>query len=65
MRKFTIPVNWMVSGFVSVEAESIQDAINDFKTHIDDYELPYDSEYVDDSFALSDDDPEFIALFNQ
>ena len=64
-KTFKMPVTWEVCGFVNVEADSIEDAIQEFKKNSDCYELPNDPQYVEDSFCLSDDDPEIIKAYNQ
>lgn len=63
-KKFRLPVTWEVCGFVEVEAESVEEAIEAFERDIDHIPLPDDSEYVDGSFGLTDPSVEFIALYN-
>lgn len=59
MKKHLIAVNWEVSGFIEVEADNIEEAMNKFRENLDDYPLPYDGgEYVDGSFRLTTDDVE-------
>lgn len=54
MKKYKIPVTWEVAGFVEVEAESIEKAINKFDNEIvDACELPKSEVYVDGSFGRS------------
>lgn len=60
-----LPVTWEVSGFVDVEADSIEDAIKIFNRDSDYIKLPRDSEYVDASFRLSTEDPDEIALYQK
>jgi hypothetical protein len=55
MKKYKIPVQYMVSGFLEIEAASAEEAIKEAVDNIDDYELPYQPEYVDDSFEVNDD----------
>ena len=62
-KTFKIPVTWEVCGFVNVSAETIGDAIKDFKENIDEYELPDYSDYVDGSFTLSTDETEIIKMY--
>lgn len=57
MSKQRIAVNWEVSGFIEVEADSIEEAMDKFREDPNNYSLPYDGgEYVDDSFRLTTDD---------
>lgn len=60
MKTFRLPVTWEVCGFINVTAETLEDAIKDFKENKDEYELPDDGEYVEDSFQLSDENLEII-----
>lgn len=60
-----LPVTWEVSGFVDVEADSIEDAVKIFNRDSDYIKLPSDSEYVDASFRLSTEDPDKIALYQK
>lgn len=60
-----LPVTWEVSGFVEMEADSIEDAVKIFNRDADYIKLPRDSEYVDASFCLSTEDPDEIALYQK
>lgn len=60
-----LPVTWEVSGFVEVEADSIEEAVKIFNRDADYIKLPRDSEYVDASFCLSTEDPDEIALYQK
>ena len=64
-KTFKMPVTWEVCGFVDVEADSLEEAIDKFEENCDNYELPENGEYVDGSFGLTDNDPEFIKIYNQ
>jgi len=64
MAKIKLPVTWESSGFVEVEAETIEEAVNYFNENVDHIQMPYESDYVDGSFDLSDSDPDFISLYN-
>jgi len=64
VKTIKLPVVWEVSGFVNVEAESIEAAIEYFDNNVDHIAIPLDSEYVDGSFSLSSDEVEFIAQYN-
>lgn len=62
MSKIKLPVSWEVSGFVEVEADSIEKAMEYFEENVDSFSLPNDWEYVDGSFALTCTEPEYIKL---
>lgn len=54
---FKIPVCWEVSGFVKVEADSMENAIRKFDEEIiDQCELPTETTYIAGSFQRSMDD---------
>ena len=63
--KIKLPVTWEVCGLVEVEANSIEEAVEYFNQNSSDIELPENPEYVDGSFALSDDDPDYIKCFQK
>lgn len=66
MKKIKLPVTWEVSGFVEIEANSIEEAMEKFDKDIDYIPLPtHNGEYVEGSFDLSDRDPEYIELFQE
>ena len=50
MKKFKIPVTWEASGVVTIEAESLEEAISIFDQTEDKIKTPFDSYYVDGSF---------------
>jgi len=58
MSKQRIAVTWEVAGYIEVEANSVQEAMEKVKENPDGYSLPHDGEYVDGSFRLSTDDVE-------
>lgn len=61
--KQRIAVNWEVCGFIEVEADNLEEAMNKVRENPDNYPLPYDGgEYVDGSFCLSTDDVEEMRL---
>lgn len=65
-KTFRLPVTWEVCGWINVEAESLEDAVKDFKENSEDYELPTDDcEYVESSFKLSEDNIEILKLINE
>lgn len=57
MKKQRIAVTWEMCGYIEVEAESIEEAMNKVKENPDNFPLPYDGgDYVDGSFTLSTED---------
>lgn len=60
MKKFKIPVSWEMYGFVEIEAETLDEAVN--RAWNDNIPLPYYSEYVDESFRVDEED---VAIFNE
>ena len=58
-KTFRLPVTWEVCGFVNVEANSLEEAVQDFKENIDEYEL-FDLEYANGSFRLTEDNIEIL-----
>lgn len=63
--KIKLPVTWEVCGLVEVEANSIEEAVEYFNQNSSDIELPENPEYVDGSFVLSGDDPDYIKCFQK
>ena len=61
--KIKLPVTWEVFGMIEIEADSIENAIEKFHENIDYIKLPSNAEYVDGSFRLSDEEIEYIQLF--
>lgn len=59
MKKQRIAVTWEMCGYIEVEAESVEEAMNKVKENPDDFPLPYDGgDYVDGSFVLTTEDVE-------
>ena len=50
-----LAVTWEMAGYVDVEANTLEDAMEKFKKENDDIELP-NGDYVDGSFRLSTED---------
>ena len=61
MATFNIPVSWEAYGYVEIDAESVEEAINIFDEQSDDIPLP-EGNYIDGSFKREDLD--FIKEFN-
>lgn len=57
-----VAVTWEMCGYINVEAESIEEAMDMVKKNPDDFSLPVESYYVDGSFVLSTDDTEMMKI---
>lgn len=55
---WSVPVVYEMYGSISVEAASAEEAYDKVKAHPEDYGLPDEGFYVDDSFRVADDDRE-------
>ena len=62
-KTFRLPVTWEVCSFVNVTAETLEEAIEDFKENSDEFDLSDDPVYVEGTFELSTDDPEIIKCY--
>lgn len=56
MSKQRIAVTWEMSGYIEVEADSVEDAMNKVMENPDDFSLPTTGDYVDGSFWVSTED---------
>lgn len=60
-----LAVTWEMCGYVDVEADTLEEAMEKFYDECDYIKLPNDGEYVDGSFQLSTDDvDEMEAMVN-
>lgn len=59
-KAFKIPVSWSVYGEVEIEAETLQQAIEIFTRDEDMMPLPLDSEYIDGSFKMDDEETAYL-----
>lgn len=57
-KKQRVAVTYEVCGYIEVEGETMQEAMENFKKNIEFIALPTDVEYVDESFQLSSNDVE-------
>lgn len=57
-KTYRVPVVYEMYGSVDVEAESAEEAYDKVKAHPEDFDLPDEGYYVDDSFRVADDDRE-------
>lgn len=53
-----VAVTWEMCGYVDIEADTMEEAMEKFKRESDYIKLPTNAEYVDGSFVLSTDDVE-------
>lgn len=53
-----VAVTWEVCGYVDIEAETMEEAMEYFNENSDEIKLPDDFDYVDGSFQLSSQDVE-------
>ena len=60
-----IPVEYKVWGTVEVEADSLEEALKYAKANKDELELPYYTEYIEDSYVIAADDVEELKLYNK
>lgn len=58
LKKFKVPVTWEMYGTVEVYAEDAKKANLYVQNNLDEFGLPLDKDYVDDSFRLSADNIE-------
>lgn len=58
-------MSWEVCGMVEIEADSICEAMDIFDATNDHIPLPTDFNYVDGSFALTVNEPEWIQVYNE
>ena len=52
-KKWKVPVSWEMCGIIEIEAETLEDALEQVQYHPDEVPIPDDSAYVDGSFSLS------------
>ena len=51
-----LAVTWQMCGYVDIDADTMEEAMEKFYEESDHIKLPRDGEYVDGSFELSTDD---------
>lgn len=54
----SVAVTWEMCGYVDIEADTMEEAMEKFNRESDYIKLPTNAEYVDGSFQLSSDDVE-------
>lgn len=60
--KKRIAVTWEMCGYIEIEAESTEEAMEKFMKDPDLYDLPDEQDYVDGSFQLSVNDVEMMKM---
>lgn len=56
MSKKRVAVTWEMCGYIEVEADSTEEAMNKVMENPDNFSSPLSQDYVDGSFRLSTDD---------
>lgn len=51
---YKVPVVWAAMGYVLMEAEDAESAKSYVKEHLDEFPLPRNGEYLDDSFQVDE-----------
>lgn len=51
-QKYVIPVSYEMAGSITIEATSIEEALDIAVNHMDELPLPNDAEYIDGSYAV-------------
>ena len=62
MNKYRIAVTWEMCGYIDVESDTLEEAMQKVKDDPDDFSLPVENDYVDGSFGLSKDDVEEMRM---
>ena len=61
---YKVPVVWASMGYIIVDAESGDEAMKYAKEHLDEFPLPRNGEYLDDSFEVDEEgEPIMIATY--
>lgn len=64
--EFVLPVSWEVYSKIKVQANSLEEAINYAKEHIDEIDLDeYDNSYVDGSYKINVDSVEEAEIYQK
>lgn len=51
---YKVPVVWSMMGYVLVDADSSEEAMEYAREHMDDFALPTNGEYLEDSFEIDE-----------
>ena len=60
MKTWKIPVTWEMCAMITVEANTLEEAMEEAKDEAGIIPIPSDADYVDDSWHLSTDNPDYI-----
>ena len=60
-----VAVTWDMCGYVDIDADTMEEAMEKFNNESDYIKLPTNGEYVDGSFQLSSDDVEEMEAMAQ
>ena len=63
MKKWEIPVTWEVFGKVVVEADTLVEAMHIARDEEEILPLPDESDYVDGSWLITEEDEDFIRTY--
>ena len=63
MKKWEIPVTWEVFGKVVVEADTLVEAMHIARDEEEILPLPDESDYVDGSWRITEEDEDFIRTY--
>jgi hypothetical protein len=55
MKEYKIPVEWSVYGTIEVKAKSVEEAVKKAEEEKDDYPLPTENHYIEDTFKVNAD----------
>lgn len=64
-QEFIIPVTWSVFSKIKVQANSLEEAFEWAKEHLDEIPLDDETDYVDGSYEISADSVEECELYNR
>jgi hypothetical protein len=65
MNVYKVPVYWTMEGHIIVEGNTIEEAIQWTKDHLDDIDLPEgNSMYISDSFSV-DENQDYVKCLNE
>ena len=60
MKQWKIPVTWEVCSMITVEADTLEEAMEIARDDAGEIPCPTDHDYVDGSWRLSENDDEFV-----
>ena len=58
MKKWKIPVSWEMCGFVTMEANTLEEALE--MAWDDSVDIPDEGDYIDASWRVDDENPEYV-----